>query len=215
MPQIRPLLMAQENKILSPQLPLQAARRTAATSTSCAGTARRSAGSASGSTTSRACMPVREKYSRNVGLWQTEAGQLNEAVHLWVYTDLNERAAVRAKALAGSGVAGLPRQGAAAARHHAVDRADPDAGLADEVADEPADRHPGRRSEPGEARSERSRRRDRLRGQRAPHDEHGAAAPVRSRRVPRHPHAGGRDGGGGRRRHRLPASLPREARPRR
>jgi len=45
-------------------------------------------------------MPVREKYSRIVGLWQTEAGQLNEAVHLWAYRDLNERAAVRAKALA-------------------------------------------------------------------------------------------------------------------
>ena len=45
-------------------------------------------------------MPTREKYSKIVGLWQTEAGQLNEAVHLWAYRDLNERAAVRAKALA-------------------------------------------------------------------------------------------------------------------
>ena len=45
-------------------------------------------------------LPSREKYSRNVGYWQTEAGQLNEAVHLWVYKDLNERAAARAKALA-------------------------------------------------------------------------------------------------------------------
>lgn len=44
-------------------------------------------------------LPSREKYSRNVGYWQTEAGQLNEAVHLWVYKDLNERAAARAKAL--------------------------------------------------------------------------------------------------------------------
>ena len=40
-------------------------------------------------------MPVREKYSQNVGLWQTEVGQLNEVVHLWAYRDLNERAAVR------------------------------------------------------------------------------------------------------------------------
>src|SRR5207237_663178 len=44
-------------------------------------------------------LPSREKYSRNVCYWQTEAGQLNEAVHLWVYKDLNERAAARAKAL--------------------------------------------------------------------------------------------------------------------
>ena len=44
-------------------------------------------------------LPTREKYSRNVGYWQTEVAQLNEAVHLWVYRDLNDRAAVRAKAL--------------------------------------------------------------------------------------------------------------------
>ena len=42
-------------------------------------------------------MPVREKYSKNVGLWQTEVAQLNEVVHLWAYRDLNDRAAVRAK----------------------------------------------------------------------------------------------------------------------
>ena len=45
-------------------------------------------------------LPIREKYSRNVGYWQTEVGQLNEVVHLWVYKDLNERAAARSKALA-------------------------------------------------------------------------------------------------------------------
>ena len=42
-------------------------------------------------------LPSREKYSRNVCYWQTEAGQLNEVVHLWVYRDLNDRAAARAK----------------------------------------------------------------------------------------------------------------------
>src|SRR5919109_698279 len=30
----------------------------------------------------KAIMPTREKYSKNVGVWQTEAGQLNEAVHM-------------------------------------------------------------------------------------------------------------------------------------
>jgi len=47
----------------------------------------------------KAIMPTREKYSKNVGVFQTEAGQLNEAVHLWAYKDLNDRAAVRGKVL--------------------------------------------------------------------------------------------------------------------
>ncbi len=47
----------------------------------------------------KAIMPVREKYSKNVGLWQTEMGALNEVVHLWAYHDLNDRAAVRAKVM--------------------------------------------------------------------------------------------------------------------
>ena len=55
--------------------------------------ARRVAGLAKG------VLPTRAKYSHNVGYWQTEVGQLNEGVHLWVYKDLNERAAVRAKAM--------------------------------------------------------------------------------------------------------------------
>jgi hypothetical protein len=45
-------------------------------------------------------MPVREKYSRPVGLWITEAGQPNEVCHIWPYRDLNHRAAVRAAAAA-------------------------------------------------------------------------------------------------------------------
>jgi hypothetical protein len=42
-------------------------------------------------------LPFREKYTRRVGVWQTEVAQLNEVVHLWVYRDLNDRAAARAK----------------------------------------------------------------------------------------------------------------------
>src|SRR6266550_2220206 len=45
----------------------------------------------------KAVMPTREKYMRRVGLWQTELGQLNEVVHMWVYRDLNERMTSRAK----------------------------------------------------------------------------------------------------------------------
>jgi hypothetical protein len=48
-------------------------------------------------------MPVREKYSKPVGLWITEAGQPNEVVHIWSYPDLNARAAARAAATADPG----------------------------------------------------------------------------------------------------------------
>jgi NIPSNAP len=43
-------------------------------------------------------LPAREKYSRIVGLWGTEAGQPNEVCHIWAYADLNARAAARAAA---------------------------------------------------------------------------------------------------------------------
>ena len=42
-------------------------------------------------------LEVREKYSKIVGLWTTEAGQPNEVCHIWAYADLNTRAAVRAE----------------------------------------------------------------------------------------------------------------------
>ncbi len=44
----------------------------------------------------KSIMPVREKYSKNVGLWQTQIGQLDEVSHLWAYPDLNDRAIIRA-----------------------------------------------------------------------------------------------------------------------
>lgn len=45
-----------------------------------------------------AALPAREKYSKIVGLWLTEAGQPNEACHIWAYPSLNARAEARAKA---------------------------------------------------------------------------------------------------------------------
>ena len=42
-------------------------------------------------------MPVREKYSPNVGIWNTQAPQPNEVVHMWAYDSLNARADARAK----------------------------------------------------------------------------------------------------------------------
>jgi hypothetical protein len=44
-------------------------------------------------------LPAREKYSKIVGLWITEAPQVNEACHIWAYSDLNQRAQVRAEAV--------------------------------------------------------------------------------------------------------------------
>ena len=46
-----------------------------------------------------AALPVREKYSKIVGLWNTEAGQPNEVLHIWAYPDLNARAAARGGAM--------------------------------------------------------------------------------------------------------------------
>jgi hypothetical protein len=45
-----------------------------------------------------AALKHREKYSKIVGLWQTEAGQPNEVCHLWAYSDLNARAKARGDA---------------------------------------------------------------------------------------------------------------------
>ncbi len=43
----------------------------------------------------RDIMPVREKYSRNIGLWTGEAPQPNEVLHMWNYQSLGERAKAR------------------------------------------------------------------------------------------------------------------------
>jgi hypothetical protein len=95
-PQIRPLLVAQENKILSEALPLQPPAdagnvyelRWYRTQPGRAG---------EWLDLFKAVMPTRDKHMRRVGLWQTQMGQLNEVVHLWVFRDLNDRAAARAR----------------------------------------------------------------------------------------------------------------------
>src|SRR5271156_757875 len=46
-----------------------------------------------------AALPAREKYSKMVALWQTEAAQPNEVCHLWAYKDLNARAEARGAAV--------------------------------------------------------------------------------------------------------------------
>jgi hypothetical protein len=95
-PQIRPMLLAQENKILSAAVPVTPPADTGNVYElrwyrTQVGKAAEWIGHFKG------ILPVREKYMRRVGLWQTEMGQLNEVVHLWVFRDLKERAEARAK----------------------------------------------------------------------------------------------------------------------
>ena len=42
----------------------------------------------------------RRDYSQLFGFWYTEAGPLNQVVHVWPYADMNERLEIRAKAVA-------------------------------------------------------------------------------------------------------------------
>ena len=46
-------------------------------------------------------MPARLAYSKLGGFWHTEVGPLNQVVHIWPYDDLNQRADLRARAVAG------------------------------------------------------------------------------------------------------------------
>jgi hypothetical protein len=95
---IRPLLLTQQNKIMSPVTPIKPP-----TSTGNVYELRwyRAHPGKLGEwlNLARGVLPTREKYSHNVGYWQTEVSQLNEGVHLWSYKDLNDRAAVRAKVM--------------------------------------------------------------------------------------------------------------------
>ena len=45
-------------------------------------------------------MPGRERFSKNVCVWTTIAGQPNEVCHMWAYDSLNRRVEIRAAALA-------------------------------------------------------------------------------------------------------------------
>lgn len=96
LPMTQPLLLAQENKILSAAVPV--------TPPADSGNIYelRWYRTQVGKTREwiehfKAILPFREQFMRRVGVWQTEMGQLNEVVHMWVYKDLNERAAARAR----------------------------------------------------------------------------------------------------------------------
>ena len=40
-------------------------------------------------------LPARERYSQNVGIWTSQSGSVDQLVHLWAYTDANERTNLR------------------------------------------------------------------------------------------------------------------------
>lgn len=95
-PQTRPMLVAQENKILAAAVPLTPPRdrgnvyelrwyRTHPGRT------------AEWIRHFKDVLPTRDKYMRRVGLWTTEIAQLNEVVHMWVFRDLKERAESRGR----------------------------------------------------------------------------------------------------------------------
>lgn len=56
-------------------------------------------------------LEVREKYSKIVGLWQSEAGQPNEVCHIWAYPDLNARAKARGGAAGDPGWQAFLKEG--------------------------------------------------------------------------------------------------------
>jgi NIPSNAP len=98
LPQTRAMLLAQENKILSGVLPLKPPADTRHVY-ELRWYRARVGRLGEWIDLFKGIMPAREKYSKNVGVFQTGAGQLNEAVRHWAYKDLNDRAAVRSKVL--------------------------------------------------------------------------------------------------------------------
>ena len=58
-----------------------------------------------------AVLPAREKYSKIVGLWTTEAGQPNEACHIWAYPEPERPRRSARQCHEGSGLAGVSGQG--------------------------------------------------------------------------------------------------------
>jgi hypothetical protein len=96
-PNVRPLLAASGHPVPQSGERGQLRRRRKAVFTSCACTAPILVSPPVGLPRSETIMPVREKYSRNIGIWTGEAPQPNEIWHMWNYQDTNERARVRAE----------------------------------------------------------------------------------------------------------------------
>ena len=94
---VQPLIRRQEIRLMHPRLPLKAPGSSGNIYEyryyqTRIGKAAAFADAISGA------MPVRERHSKNVCLWHTEAENPNEVSHLWVYNDLAHRAQARANA---------------------------------------------------------------------------------------------------------------------
>ncbi|MBI3028353.1 MAG: NIPSNAP family protein [Candidatus Rokubacteria bacterium] len=101
LPKIRPLLLAQENKILYAVDGVPLTRPIGVGSHVFElRTYRTHVGKAPAWLGHfKEILPVRERHSKIVGMWTTDVAQLNQVVHLWAYNDLNHRAEVRAKVM--------------------------------------------------------------------------------------------------------------------
>jgi hypothetical protein len=100
--QVRPLLQRQEIRLLNPVKDVTPPEQTGGVYE--LRTYRANPGGALGyAELLKSYFPVREKYSKNVGLWTCEAPHPNDLVHLWNYPDLNARAKARAGVAADPG----------------------------------------------------------------------------------------------------------------
>ena len=94
-PNVRPLLIRQDIRFLNPVKPVTPPKNEGGVYE--LRIYRTNPGMAGGwAQMFRDIMPVREKYSQNVGIWTGEAPQPNEVVHMWNYPDLNTRMSTRA-----------------------------------------------------------------------------------------------------------------------
>jgi hypothetical protein len=97
-PLIRPLLVRQEVRLLNAIRPLVAPASTGNIYELRNYRAKPLGGAQQWADAFTAALPAREKYSRMVGLWRTEAAQPNEVCHIWAYPSLNARAEARTNA---------------------------------------------------------------------------------------------------------------------
>jgi len=99
LPKVRPLMMQQENKLLTPILPVKRPEGGGKHVYELRWYRTEVGKAPEWLKHYKDIMPTREKYSKNVGVWQTHTGMLNEVVHLWAYNDLNHRGETRAKVM--------------------------------------------------------------------------------------------------------------------
>lgn len=97
-PLIRPNLLRQDIRLLNPMVPL-AKPATTGNVYELRYYRTRPGGIKPWSDAFISALPTREKYSKIVGMWNTEAGQPNEVCHIWAYQDLNARAKARGDAV--------------------------------------------------------------------------------------------------------------------